>query len=276
MTEPEFSWTQDAWGDEAEIRAPRVATRNERLAWLTVIVLAVVAFEWTADPALSASLGCVKFGWDEFRLARWLMKTDPDRERGRVCSKFYLAWGLWRISLVASGLMMIIAFVHGSIEGKPAPGAAPPPGLMGCVMTMLVGFLLSSVVSSLAVASALRHRVRVWVGPEVHWARKDGVWPPQSARRRRDSGNWARVILLSALITNSVFSLAIPLAFAFPNPRLPTNVGVSLLMGFMLGVPVLILVLLKALSERMIAPTPEVCWADVRTAGPIRSVSALF
>ncbi len=187
-----------------------VSSRNEKLAWFGVIALAVVAFEATADPALSTALGCLKFGWNEVRLARWLKRTDPDRKRGRICSRFYLAWGLWRVSLVATAMMFVIAFAYAAIEGKPANGgmrAGPPPGFVTAFFLALAGFVLSSMVSSLAVISALRHRVRVWLGPEASWARAEKIWPPHAVARRRETSNRTKTILLSALITGLMFGL---------------------------------------------------------------------
>jgi hypothetical protein len=268
MTQAKFQWTQDSWGPEDGSVAPRASSRNEKLAWFGVIALAVVAFEVTADPAVTTILGCLKFGWEEVRLARWLKRTDPDRKRGRICSRFYLAWGFWRVSLVATAMMFILVFVHAAIEGKQANGgpAGPPPGFIGATLLALAGFLLSAMVSSLAVISALRHRVRVWLGPEVKWAREESIWPPQSAMpRRRVSTNRTKVILLSALITGGVIGFLVvllPLSHAFPQQQAPDAVLFVFMMGFMIGGPFLMLCLLELLGSRMIAPTPEACWAD--------------
>ena len=267
MSQAEFQWTQDSWGTEDEAVVPRVSSRNEKLAWFGVIALAVVVFEVTADPALTTALGCLKFGWEEVRLARWLKRTDPDRKRGRICSRFYLAWGLWRVSLVATAMMFILVFVHAAIEGKPGNGgpAGPPPGFIGAFLLALAGFLLSSMVSSLAVISALRHRVRVWLGPEVRWAREENSWPPQAVARRRETTNRTKVILLSALITGAVVGFLVvllPLSHAFPQQKAPEPLFFIFMMAFMIGVPFLMLCLLEVLGARMIAPTPAACWAD--------------
>jgi hypothetical protein len=268
MAESEFVWTQDTWGPDAEAPGRRASSRNEKLAWFGVIAVVVVAFELTADPALSTGLGCLKFGWDEIRLARWLKRTDPVRKRGRVCSQFYLAWGLWRISLVAAAMMFIIVFAHGAIGGNPGRArglGAPPPGFISSFFLAMVGFLLSSAVSSLAVFSALRHRVRVWVGPEVHWAREEQVWPPQAVARRRPTSNRTKAILLSALITASTFGgmvLLLPISFLISRNFESPILSFAFMMLSMIGVPILILAFLDQVGTRMIAPTPEMCWTD--------------
>lgn len=273
MPEPDFSWTQDQWdiGEEAVER--RASARNNKLAWFGVIAVAVVVFELTADAALSTAIGCLKFGWEEVRLARWLKKTDPDRRRGRICSRFYLAWGLWRVSLVATAMMFILAFAYGSLEAKAGVAPGPPPGFISACLLAMGGFLLCSLISSLAVISAWRHRIKVWVGPEVRWAREEGAWPPQAATRRRTTTNRTKAIVLSALITGFIFGLlvvVIPLSFSFPQQKKSETLFITLMMLFMIGVPVLILCLLEVLGARMIALSPEACWADSGGTVPIR------
>src|SRR5262249_40851610 len=48
---------------------------------------------------------------------------------------------------------------------------------LGAAATTLGGFILSVLVSHLALVWALRHKVRLWLDGEVHRARRENVWP---------------------------------------------------------------------------------------------------
>ena len=63
-------------------------SRSQRwsfISWPLILVIAFLIFEVTNDPAFAALAMCLKFGWEDFRTARWLRKTDPDRGRGKAC-----------------------------------------------------------------------------------------------------------------------------------------------------------------------------------------------
>src|SRR5205823_1721793 len=47
-------------------------------------------YELTTQPALGAVAVCLKFGWEDFRTARWLRRRDPNRRRGRACFWLYV------------------------------------------------------------------------------------------------------------------------------------------------------------------------------------------
>ncbi len=266
MPEVEFQWTQDSWDQEDEGVAPRPSSRRHKLAWFGVIALAIVAFEVTADPALTTVLGCLKFGWEEVRLARWLKRTDPDRGRGRICSRFYLAFGLWRVSLVATVVALAVAYVAVNLEefGKPPLAAETAPGFAEAFQLAIVGFLLSSVVSGLAAISAARHKLKVWVGPEARWAMEQKTWPPRTDDNRRVTSNWANPVVLSAIITYTIVGLV--LVFIAVSSLIPKNfdassLGLGLMMVFMIGAPIIILVLKERVEKRMIAASAESCWS---------------
>ena len=78
-----------------------------RLPWWLILAVACVVTELTAHPAIGVSVLCLKFGWDDFRTSAWLRHRDPNRQRGEVCSWFYLASGLWRVFLWSFALMLV-------------------------------------------------------------------------------------------------------------------------------------------------------------------------
>ena len=245
----------ELWWEDAPKPDGRGAERRvNRLTWLVVAALAFLAFELTANPALALALGCLKFGWNDFRTAHRLRRIDPDRQRGRVCARFYRAWGLWKISIVATVLMFAIVCVHGPFGpagGNAPPGQAnvPPASFLTACLLAMLGFGASSVVSSVAIVSALRRRVKVWVGSRV---------------------NRAKTVILSALISNltvvGIIGLC-ALASAIPMPRaLSSPLAFTLaFVLFFLGLPTLILVVLEALTDRIVCQTAQ------RAVGPSRS-----
>ena len=61
--------------------------------WLGLLALAWIIVELTHQPALGAVAVCLKFGWEDFRTARWLYNTDPQLWRRR---SFILAFATAR------------------------------------------------------------------------------------------------------------------------------------------------------------------------------------
>lgn len=244
MPEPWAVANDDGW--EQSHNATR---RRNRLVWLLSLAAAVVCFELTANPALSVALGCLKFGWHDFQLGHRLKRADPNRARGRVCARFYVAWGLWKISIVATGLMFGAAILSAFILGRnrnPNPPVADPAfiAFMTACGLATLGFGLSAIVTSFAALSALRHRIRVWVG---------------------EQDNQVKKLLMSALITHfTVLGLFLAIAFGgqiFAQPRSPAFVQ-ALVFGVLFGVPVMIVTVLGTLEHRIVATSPEQCWPD--------------
>src|SRR5690606_32424798 len=101
--------------------------------------------------------------------ARRRRRLDPNQARGRACSWFTLAFGFWKISLVATGLMFALSFVLGIVEAQ-ARGVGgprregPPAEFMAACLLAFGGFLFSGLISLVAVVSAVRNQVKVWVG----------------------------------------------------------------------------------------------------------------
>src|SRR5258708_7431469 len=85
--------------------APR---RRFVAGWLVLVVAAWVVYELTQSPALGAVLICLKFGWEDLRSARWLLRRDHDPTRRRAMFWLYCSWGLSKTALVA--FLMSIGF----------------------------------------------------------------------------------------------------------------------------------------------------------------------
>jgi hypothetical protein len=229
------------------------------------VVLLVGALALSFFPAVSMPLGCVVWAWDDFRVWRWLKKADPDRVRGKVCSRFYLAWALWKTTLVA------VAMMFATIWGQAMSQMVTPQGLnttpaefVAVMLVAMLGLPLSSMVTAFAATSALRRSVRVWVGAEARWARDDRTWPPYLARRRGSSSNRVRLMLIVSGITVGVVVLTVSIVVVLSALENVSKSPVPLILATVLllvGGPIAILVLLENLGRRIIATTASDCWS---------------
>src|SRR5436190_24021420 len=79
------------------------ATRgwSERISWGAMLPLGWFIYELTARPSFAIVVACGKFGWNDFLTAHWLLRTDAIRGRGRTCFWFYVASGVWKITVAA-------------------------------------------------------------------------------------------------------------------------------------------------------------------------------
>jgi hypothetical protein len=249
--------------------------RRPSLVWLGLGIVAVIIFELTAQPWVVVVIGCLKFGWDEQATARWLKRRDPNPIRGRICGRFYAAWALWKVSMVAMAMMFTLAIVSGQIDaaqGKPrqVQGNAPPPVFMSAFCVSILGFVLSAAMSTVAVFSAWRRGVRVWLGPEAKLARRADVWPPNkislpSWRRKNRAG----AVVLSALITILTLVAIFILTCGLSLPRTPLVFWmISVVVGLVL--PVALLWSREFLLRRVAAQSIWQCWpSEGVTHGPV-------
>lgn len=149
----------------------------QRWYWPVISLLALVAFELTASPTLAAVLLCGRFGLEDWRTGLWLWRTDPDKGRGRACGWFSFARGVtcvWIASLILLAVVLWLAILFP--RRRPANGDVP--GLLGVGLLLAVGAPLSALLGLIALFSARRYAVKVWLDPGLHHARKAVPWPP--------------------------------------------------------------------------------------------------
>src|SRR3954469_15744542 len=113
----------DDFGPRFAIDGP---PRRRISMWPAVVLLAVLLFEVSADPAFSVAVMAFKLGSGDFLTARWIRKADPDVGRGKTCSWFFLTVGLMRVT-VAVIILMMMAFLAFEIARKTMPVPPPPP-----------------------------------------------------------------------------------------------------------------------------------------------------
>lgn len=166
-----------------------------RLFWAAVVLLGVLAFELTASAAFGIALACLKFGGEDFRSGFWLRQVDPNRARGRVCCWLFVASGLWKAGIAAGNALMLLLVLTFSLNK-----GMLIEQILYALLTLFVCFGLMTVTAYLGLAGAFRHRVRAWVRPELHEARRRRfAWPLASPARRPNQA--LRVIMTALILT---------------------------------------------------------------------------
>ncbi|HSQ57649.1 MAG TPA: hypothetical protein VLM40_18145, partial [Gemmata sp.] len=243
--------------------------------WLALAVLAAVLFELFAHPLMAASVFCLKFAFNDFITARWLIRRDPIRGRGRCCGLLYVASGFWKAALVNFG-MFTAALVFTVVSGIPAwpqrPANAPPPDFFDDPLTpwlapTVFGHLIEFVLGMIVLAVAFARHQKLWLSPRIHIARRLDQWPPSDAV----GVNWLawRPALTVATVPAIIWGVGFAVITVLPTPpvnpsdweNLPAIHGVF---GFLLTLPV---VLISACvqdknSRYLLAHTPEECWGN--------------
>jgi hypothetical protein len=224
------------------------------LAWSLFILLALIAFELTAQPAVSAVVLCCKFGWNDLRTGVWLRRRDPWPARGRACSWFCFAWALAKIALAAFvSAEVVFVLIHVIERNGPAP-VNPPNSFIGVALLLLIAMPVAAFFAAVGCVVARRGRIRVWIDPSLHRARETGHWPPEFTEPRQDDlsnrAAWARAAMLAVMFVLNL-TLCVVLVLAF-HPVLSIVVGGAGLIATI------------ALCTNTVARHPAECWGIAR------------
>ena len=253
-----FSMAPDSFADEQIVTADQ---RHDRLVWLLLLGLAILLFELTAEPTLSATIAFGKFGWNDWKTARWLRRRDENRFRGRVCFWFYLSSAMWKIAVAPLVALVVLALLVAFLPMNPRPPMrqAITTSLLvtGCALGLL------AITSSIAVAKALWQRRRVWVHFDLHRSRRLDVWPPQVSADSYQFENRARVVLVTSMIGTLYVGGTALMAVLGPAPQDNfTRAVMSITLIAMLLGPLLIGFAYAALIRTVIARHPWECWPE--------------
>jgi heme/copper-type cytochrome/quinol oxidase subunit 3 len=238
------------------------------LLWLVTLAGAWLLFVFTAQPTIGILAACSKFGWQDVWTSIWLRSHDPDEKRGRTCSWFYLALGLWKVAVTAGAAMLSLIPVLAILEAT-QPQAQQPSDLVeifGIVaLEALGGLILSAVITYLAFFIALRRRCRVWIDQSVARARRKRMWPPTEWTKNR-----AGALLITSLITLLVASVIILICviaqLGGKNARAQQQADFLDIVAIILGLAVMtvgagFVLCLRDLAQRIvIAQDPRECW----------------
>jgi hypothetical protein len=172
---------------------------TERILWGAMLPAGWLIYELTAQPSFAIVVACARFGWNDFLTAHWLLRTDPDRGRGKTCFWFYVASGLWKITVAAfvvTGLILMLAVMIAR-NGK----FAPPRGLIDVGLTAVIGITLLAIVPLIGVMHARIYGIKVWVDSSIHECRRHKLWPPHATGFNATMGLLFPALLVPIVVT---------------------------------------------------------------------------
>jgi len=232
--------------------------------WFFVLSVAWLLFDLFMQPVLSICIASFKFGWNDFANGFWLWRQDSDRRRGRVCLVFYVATGLWRITVTTFAITFLGLFVYGFwLTMNPQErGANVKQGddiLTGVsLMIVLFCFVLSSLSTWLAIVMGLKNRVRVWIDSTVRYSRRNRIWPPEPNGKNKVSRSvTSSLVFLSTILIGAAIGVLISEAQkAGPVP----GVLIALPVPGTIVCAVILLAGRSWLLRKLAAATPFDCW----------------
>jgi hypothetical protein len=242
--------------------APAPAGRDEHgrrlsLGWPVLVLAGWLLYECTAEPGLAAAVACAKFGWADLQAAFWLRRVDPDRRRGATCFWCYLTFGLWKVAVMATLAMILLGFLAALLDGGRPPPAAnnnPSPVLGGALVAASIGFSLSFCTTYVALWSALRNGVRIWLGVAPYRARRERFWPPHHGKI-----NFAPYVAFTTLVLSvwAIVLIVVGLVLAW-RPR--GAFAIACLVLGMIGLIAFLIMAFPLLARRLFARSPLDCW----------------
>jgi hypothetical protein len=174
--------------------------------WIGLLTLAYILYEITTLPALGIGTLCLKFGWEDFTTARWLLRFDPSRARGWACWWMYVSWGFFKTMVAA----LVSMYVFGSIFtlllflANPAAIEELKWFAVGTAVSFALAACLSVLAGCVTFRLAKRHRLKLWLNRSATNARVNRVWPPC------DTDPTSRNQLLVLLIMSKTLIVQIP------------------------------------------------------------------
>jgi hypothetical protein len=248
-----------------------VPRRTVSFGWPIALLAAIAVHQVTGSPIAGASLFALHAGWKSFRCGVWLKRVDPVASRAWACLWFYIGAGCWRAAAwtLVAGLVLVEV---SNLFGQPLPEKELFVELFvfaGCIC-------LTSLLGLVAVASALRGRVRVWVHPSVREACHSdfarlgeigGVNVPNLGAYHGGFNHAEYVVALSLIVPAVITATAVLICSTLNQPRdqvLTLREGLLTSLPFTASlamIPIWIMI-----SRKVVARAPAECWRnDVRT-----------
>ena len=236
-----------------EIEPVAGRTWNWHMPWWLLAALAFALIELKAKPAVGVMILCLRFGFNDWRTAGWLCRTDPQPQRARTIWWFLVGSGLLRIFVISVLVYPLLCAICAGFGFKPTRHEVRVSISFG-----LIGILLSLVVTHIGALLANRRGVKVWINRQLHVSRDRNEWPPCLNLPNQLKS----IIGASSLpaIAASMFGLLILIGGTIAQ-QLP----VAMIGSVVTAVSAIILINHQMLLRRITARTPDECWRTWRS-----------
>jgi hypothetical protein len=242
-------------GEVFEIE-PTASGREWHIPWWLLLAVAIVVTELTAHPAIGVAVFCLKFGLNDWRTAAWLCRVDPQPRRSHSIWWFLVGSGCLKIFLVSSIAFPVLAGWWRAIVKQNVLAEVRVAMTIG-----LCGMFFSFVVNHVGLYFASRRGVRVWLNRQLHQHRDANIWPVRltGANRLRDVLNGSALPAILAFIAG----IACLIIFGMKQAIRPAIISGTIAMAASL------ILLGHGLSvKRVVARSPDECWADLPELEP--------
>lgn len=240
---------------DSDVNKPKLS-----FAFLGTLAIAAVVYLLTHELAVAVILPCLHGGWHTVETGIWLLKSDPDRCRARVCFAFYFATACWKAAAAA----LFTVFLFGVAEAM----TGVQPNMDEFAATMLVvlgGVVFNTLVGIGATIAAVSYKVRVWVHPRLRSMVQDDLNMVTSLPPARCGFNHAIFVVATALVfpVLCIGTACLLIATVGKGRNEVESVSAILLVfATMFGGPIAMIPCYAWLSSRIIARTPQQCWPE--------------
>ena len=235
--------------DDPAANRPRFRV-GDAASWLFP-PLGWLAFEWFADPAIGVVIACLKFGYSDLRTAMWLERGDPRGFRGQAVSLCYFARGLYVVAMMAFSILVVLLLWDRQFPKNPLVNLN---SILAGVVIWLMSLVLGTAFGGIALHYVADKRLRIWMDPTIHQARRENRWNSVCCGRRNE---FRRLRLAVSVIVLTTMALVV-------FGGVMSGKWQGLLGGFVvLGIPSVWCLWGVRRSWSLAARTPEECWGEV-------------
>ncbi len=251
-------------GTETETSAAPARQFNAVLLLLLVVAVGWIIYEVTQSPAWAAMVMCLKFGLEDFRTAWWLLRTDPDRGRGRACCWLHIASGLWQVAIIGVAMVVLTVALIVGLQAQRGNAIGVLRLLDGASAAIVLGFVLSTFATYIAMINAWRCGVRPWLNGAIHIARRKGEWPPLYGHQNRILVLLVSTAFITCLILVPAFLIVMrsELRGLVPNQILDGAMKLGVACSIFILLPVFGIVIRSLRQRQFFAEHPADCWGD--------------
>ncbi len=221
--------------------------------WLTSsVVLAALL------PSIRAAGPTLQTGW----WVRWYERNSARKIRGTILWWFHVADALW---LAAAASFVTVVFLA-VIENR--PGKQPDMDrFVTCMLMIVVGIGLSTMLGLYLTILAWHHSVRVWVHPRtLSWCQGNCQLLAHLSFRPPKFNHAIFVLSTSLIAPGLVLGTFLLIACTGSGKPLDNStfwLSIAIMIAFFIVQPIVMIAVYFKISDRIVAVDPKHCWGNV-------------